>query len=59
MSVELIIAVTVGTLVAATLFDLIWKCIFWLTDYPRRSRLDPGFITRITLLERIKRWWFG
>ena len=53
-----IIKIAIGTMVGAWLFDRVCMGISWLIDYPKRSRLDPGFISRIKWYERIRwlRW---
>ena len=45
-----------ATLVAAWLIDMVGMGISWLIAYPRRSRLDLGFITRIRWYERITKY---
>ena len=45
-----------ATLVAAWLIDMVSMGISWLIAYPRRSRLDLGFITRIRWYERITKY---
>lgn len=47
----------VATLVVAWLLDMIGMGISWLISYPRRSRLELGFITRIRWYERLKKYF--
>lgn len=42
----------IGTLCGAWLLDWAFVGLSWLIDYPRRSRLDFGFITRIRWYEK-------
>lgn len=52
-----IIKIAIGTMIGAWLFDRVCMGISWLADYPRRSRLDPGFISRIRWYEYVQRWF--
>lgn len=51
-----IIKIIIGTMVGAWLFDMVCMGISWLADYPRRSKLDPGFISRIRWYEYVRKW---